>query len=49
MARKVDVCIKNWKFHLVTPPKLKKLPSFITKTAHVKFWTTSGPLPTTLW
>jgi hypothetical protein len=21
MARKVHVCIKNWEFHLVTPPK----------------------------
>jgi hypothetical protein len=49
MARKVYVCIKNWEFHLVTPPKCKKLPSSIPKTAHVKFWATSSSLSTTLW
>jgi hypothetical protein len=49
MARKVHVRIKNWEFHLVTPPKCQKLPSSIPKTAHVKFWATSGSLPTTLW
>jgi hypothetical protein len=48
MARKVHVCIKNWKFHLVTPPKCLKLPSSIPKTAHVKFRATSGSLSTTL-
>jgi hypothetical protein len=48
MARKVDVCIENWEFHLVTPPKCQKLPSSITKTAHVKFQATLGSLPTTL-
>jgi hypothetical protein len=37
MARKVHVCIKNWEFYLVTPPKCQKLPSSIPKTAHVKF------------
>jgi hypothetical protein len=37
MVRKVHVCIKNWEFHLVTPPKCLKLPSSIPKTAHVKF------------
>jgi hypothetical protein len=46
---KVHVCIKNWEFHLVTPPRCQKLPSSITKTTHVKFWATSGSLPTTLW
>jgi hypothetical protein len=49
MARKIHVCIKNWGFHLVTPPKRQKLPSSILKTAHVKFWATSGSLSTTLW
>jgi hypothetical protein len=49
MARKIDVCIKNWEFHLVTPLEFQKLPSSITKTAHVKFQATSGSLPTTLW
>jgi hypothetical protein len=48
MARKVHVCINNWDFHLVTPPKCQKLPSSITKTAHVKFRATSSSLPTTL-
>jgi hypothetical protein len=49
MARKVHVCIENWEFHLVTPPKCQKLPSSIPKTAHVKFRATSGSLSTTLW
>jgi hypothetical protein len=49
MARKVHVCMKDWDFHLVTPPKCQKLPSPIPKTAHVKFQATSGSLPTTLW
>ena len=47
MARKVHVCIKIWDFHLVTPPKCQTLPSFITKTAHVKFRATLGSLSTT--
>ena len=29
--------------------QMSKLPSSIPKTAHVKFWTTSGSLSTTLW
>jgi len=49
MARKVHVCIKNWEFHLKTPPKCQKLPSSIPKTAHVMFWATSSSLSTTLW
>ena len=48
MARKVHVCIKNWEFHLVTPPKCQKLPSSITKATHVKFRATSNSLPSTL-
>jgi len=49
MARKVHVYLKNWEFLLVTPPKCQKLPSYIPKTAHVKFRATSSSLPTTLW
>ena len=39
--------LKNWDFHLVTPPKCQKSPSSIPKTAHVKFRATSGSVPTT--
>ena len=49
MARKVHICIKDWEFHLMTPPKCQKLPSSILKTAPVKFQATSGSLSTTLW
>jgi hypothetical protein len=49
MARKVHVCIKNWEFHLLTPPKCQKLPSSIPKTAHVNFRATSCSLSITLW
>jgi hypothetical protein len=49
MARKVHVYIKNWEFHLVTPPKCQELSSSIPKTAHVKFRVTSHSLPTALW
>jgi hypothetical protein len=48
MARKVRVCIKNWEFHLVTPPKCQKLPSSIPKADHVKFRATLDLLSTTL-
>jgi hypothetical protein len=49
MARKVHLCIKNWEFHLATPPKYQKLSSSIPKIAHVKFRATLGSLSTTLW
>ena len=49
MARKVHVCIMNWEFHPMTPPKCQKLPSSIPTTAHVKFRATSSSLSTTLW
>jgi hypothetical protein len=49
MARKVHVYLKNWEFHLVTPPKCQKLPSSIPTAAHVKFRATSSSLSTTLW
>ena len=49
MVRKNHLCIKIWEFHLVTPPKWKKLPFSIRKPAHVKFRATSCSLPTTLW
>jgi hypothetical protein len=49
MARKIDVCIENWEFQSSDTSEIQKLPSSITKTAHVKFRATSGSLPTTLW
>jgi hypothetical protein len=44
MVREVDVCVKNWKLHLMTPPIFLKSPSSITKISHVKFQATSGSL-----